>query len=150
MTATPTHRPAESAPETAHGLRLTPGRAFVLETLAASDRALTAYQILDRMREAGVGKEPPIVYRALAFLMAHGLVHRVERLSAYVACASHADCHEPSAFLICRDCRRVTEVPIDLAESHIDSAARGAGFTVGHVSVEVEGRCETCGPAAAG
>lgn len=150
MTATPPHRSAENVPETAHGLRLTPGRAFVLETLAASDRALTAYQLLDRIREAGLGKEPPIVYRALDFLVAHGLVHRVERLSAYVACASHAGCHEPSAFLICSDCRRVTEVPLDLAESHIDSAARGAGFTVGHISVEVEGRCEACLPATNG
>ena len=44
MTATPTHRPAESAPETAHGLRLTPGRAFVLEAKRppAAQRALAA------------------------------------------------------------------------------------------------------------
>ncbi|WP_181164686.1 transcriptional repressor [Amaricoccus solimangrovi] len=122
----------------------------MLDTLAVSDRALTAHELLDRMREAGLGKEPPIVYRALDFLMAQGLVHRVERLSAYVACASVATCRQPSAFLICCDCRRVTEVPIDLAASHLDAAARGAGFTVGHVFVEVEGRCETCRPTPAG
>jgi Fur family zinc uptake transcriptional regulator len=127
-------------------LRLTPGRAFVLETLAASERALTAYEILRRLREAGLGKEPPIVYRALHFLMAQGLVHRVERLSAYVACASGVDCRQPSAFLICRDCRRVTEVPIDFAASHLATKAQRAGFTVGHVSVEAEGRCRTCLP----
>lgn len=146
MTATPTHQPEEGAFKAARGRRLTPGRAFVLETLATSDRALTAYQLLNRMREAGLGHEPPIVYRALDFLIARGLVHRVERLSAYVACASRASCHEPSAFLICRNCWRVTEVPIDLAASHLDTAARGAGFTVNHISVEVEGQCQTCLP----
>lgn len=150
MTATLAHRSNDTAPEMARSLRLTPGRAFVLETLAGSERALTAYELLRRLREAGLGKEPPIVYRALDFLMAHGLVHRIERLSAYVACASGADCRQPSAFLICRDCRRVTEVPIDLAASSLDAEARGAGFAVSHVSVEVEGRCHTCPPASAG
>jgi Fe2+ or Zn2+ uptake regulation protein len=91
---------------------MTPADAFVLEALARSDRALTAYQLLDRLRAAGLGKEPPIVYRALDFLLTHGFVHRVERPSAYVACLPGADCH-PAAFLICSDCRRVTEVPID-------------------------------------
>ena len=150
MTATPAHRSTETAREMAQAPRLTPGRAFVLETLSASERALTAYEILDRLREAGLGKEPPIVYRALDFLMARGLVHRVERLSAYVARASAANCHQPSAFLICRDCRRVAEMRIDLAANYFEAMAREAGFTVGHVFVEVEGWCETCCPATAG
>jgi Fur family zinc uptake transcriptional regulator len=122
---------------------MTPARAFVLDTLVLSDRALTAYQLLDRLREAGLGKEPPIVYRALDFLMARGFVHRIERLSAYVACAPGADRH-PAAFLICSDCRRVKEVAIDLASTSLSEDARAARFTVGQVSVEVEGRCGAC------
>ena len=69
------------------GLRLTPARAFALETLLESHRAMTAYELLDRLREAGLGGQPPVAYRALDFLVEHGFAHRIERLGAFVACA---------------------------------------------------------------
>lgn len=128
---------------TAHGVRLTPARAFVLDALVRSRRALTAYELLDLLREVGLGNAPPIVYRALGFLVSHGLAHRVERLSAYVACAHVDDC-QAGAFLICDDCRRVTEIPIDLAASSLGERARAEGFVVREVSVEVEGLCADC------
>ena len=84
-----------------------------------------------------------MAYRALDFLVTRGFVHRVERLSAYVACAATADCHA-TAFLVCTDCRRVTEIPIDLASTGLDERACDAGFATRHVSVEVEGRCASC------
>ena len=67
-------------------LRLTPARAFVLETLLESHRAMTAYEILDKLAAAGLGSQPPVAYRALDFLVANGFVHRIERLGAFAAC----------------------------------------------------------------
>ena len=40
----------------ARRLRLTPARAFVLETLLESHRAMTAYELLDRLAAAGLGQ----------------------------------------------------------------------------------------------
>lgn len=128
---------------TARGVRLTPARAFVLDALVRSGRALTAYELLALLREVGLGNAPTIVYRALDFLVCHGLAHRVERLSAYVACA-HGDDRRAGAFLICCDCRRVTEIPIDLAASRLGERARAEGFVVREISVEAEGLCAEC------
>ena len=67
-------------------LRLTPVRRKVLELLLQEHRALGAYAILDLLREAGFGSQPPVAYRALDFLAEHGFVHKIERLNAFVAC----------------------------------------------------------------
>ena len=67
----------------ARRLRLTPARACVLEALLESHRAMTAYELLDRLAAAGLGSQPPVVYRALDFLVGNGFAHRIERLGAY-------------------------------------------------------------------
>ncbi len=132
----------------ARGLRLTPARAFALETLLELHRAMTAYELLDRLRAAGHGGQPPVAYRALEFLVEHGFAHRIERLGAYVACTRAAEPH-PTAFLICRVCRQVAETGLSGPAPEIDARAEAAGFAVERIVVEAEGRCARCRDAAA-
>ncbi|MEL6211496.1 MAG: transcriptional repressor, partial [Pseudomonadota bacterium] len=61
--------------------RATPTRRRVLEILLETQCALGAYDILHRLRAEGMPAQPPVAYRALDFLMRHGLVHRIERLN---------------------------------------------------------------------
>lgn len=132
----------------ARGLRLTPQRAFALEALLESHRALTAYELLERMRAANLGGQPPVAYRALEFLVAHGFAHRVERLGAYVACTAGAAAHS-AAFMVCRACRRVAETALDAPAPELDARAAAAGFMVERIVVEAEGLCALCRDAAA-
>ena len=104
-------RSALSAAEAAcatDGLRLTPVRRRTLEILLEAHEALGAYDVLARLSAEGLGDKPPVAYRALSFLVEHGLAHRIERLNAFVACAKPGHDHAP-AFLICRGCRAVSE-----------------------------------------
>src|SRR5215472_4772220 len=71
---------------TERGERLTPMRRRVLETLAASHRPLGAYEIIDRLADSAPRPAPITVYRALDFLLANGLVHRIESRNAFIAC----------------------------------------------------------------
>lgn len=130
----------------ARGGRLTPNRRDVLCLVFAADGPITAYALLDRLKPSHPGAVPPTVYRALDFLMAQGLVHKIERLNAYVGCAeetSHAHDH-PVQFLICRDCGGVTEVGDDELAEALDHAAKRTGFTPAHATVEIEGTCGAC------
>lgn len=133
-------------------LRLTPARAFVLETLLESHRALTAYELLDRLAAAGLGSQPPVVYRALDFLVANGFVHRVERLGAFVACTYGRDrggrAHN-AGFLVCRGCRTVAETAVSGPAPGLAAAAEAAGFAVERTVVEAEGLCARCREGAA-
>ena len=49
------------------------------------DRALGAYEVLERLAEEGFGNQPPVAYRALDFLVEQGLAHRIRRLNAFAA-----------------------------------------------------------------
>lgn len=125
------------------GLRLTPVRRKVLELLLQEHRALGAYAILDLLREAGFGSQPPVAYRALEFLVENGFVHKVERLNAFVACAHPGQSHSP-AFMICRKCDAVAEAQSTPAKGGLVDAARAAGFQIERTVVEAEGICPLC------
>ena len=127
----------------AEGLRLTPVRRKVLEHLLQEHRALGAYVILDHLRGAGFGSQPPVVYRALDFLVEHGFVHRIERLNAFIACTLPGAVHSP-AFMICRHCDTVAEAHSETVDGALEAAARAAGFQVEQTVVEAEGVCPVC------
>lgn len=127
----------------AEGLRLTPVRRKVLELLLREHRALGAYAILDLLRDAGFGSQPPVAYRALDFLVDHGFVHKIERLNAFVACAHPGEAHSP-AFMICRLCDAVAEANSAPAKGSLGTAAKAAGFQIEKTVVEAEGVCPAC------
>jgi len=127
----------------AEGLRLTPVRRKVLELLLREHRALGAYAILDLLREAGFGSQPPVAYRALDFLAENGFVHKIERLNAFVACTHPEERHSP-AFMICRLCDAVAEAQSSPAKGGLGAAAQAAGFRIEKTVVEAEGVCPAC------
>jgi Fur family zinc uptake transcriptional regulator len=125
------------------GLRFTPVRRKVFEILLQEHRALGAYTILDRLREAGFGSQPPVAYRALDFLVANGLAHKIERLNAFIACVHPSHAHTP-AFMICRLCDAVAETQSSPTRGALGSAARATGFRIERTVVEAEGVCPAC------
>jgi Fur family zinc uptake transcriptional regulator len=125
------------------GLRFTPVRRKVFEILLQEHRALGAYTILDRLREVGFGSQPPVAYRALDFLVANGLAHKIERLNAFIACVHPSHAHTP-AFMICRLCDAVAETQSSPARGALGSAARATGFRIERTVVEAEGVCPAC------
>ena len=55
-------------------VRLTPQRLEVLRLMSLQDGAISAYDLLDLLREAEPQAKPPTVYRALEFLLEQGFV----------------------------------------------------------------------------
>lgn len=127
----------------ARGVRLTPVRRRVLEILLEAHRALGAYDVLERLAAEGFGKQPPVAYRALDFLVENGLAHRVQRLNAFTACTAPGEAHSP-VFLICQSCGAVAEAPGAPVRAAVEVAAGGAGFSVERCSIEALGLCPAC------
>lgn len=129
------------------GLRFTALRRRVLELVWESHRPIGAYDILH-----GLGQEksvaPPTVYRALDFLIEAGLVHRLDSLNAFIGCADPGQRHA-GQFLICRECRTVTELGDGDIEGLVEQKAKARGFTAVRQILEIEGLCNSCGSAAA-
>jgi Fur family zinc uptake transcriptional regulator len=134
----------------ARGAQLTELRRLVLGLVLASPTPVGAYALLDQLRAERGGAAPPTVYRALDFLLAQRLVHKLEKLNAFVACHVHAcgaDHDHPAQFLICGSCGGVTELEEPQVARALDAAAARAGFAPSRATVEIEGTCRDCAAA---
>ena len=125
------------------GARLTPMRRRVLELVWQSHAAVKAYDVLAELGHADSSAKPPTVYRALDFLIAHGLVHRLESLNAYVGCPEPDASHQ-GQFLICKSCGGVSEFEAPAIQKAIAAQAAGQGFAVARQTIEVRGVCRAC------
>lgn len=130
------------------GLRLTALRKRVLELVWQSHKPLGAYDILGVLSEEdGRRAAPPTVYRALDFLLEHGLVHRIASLNAFIGCNHPQHAHQ-GQFLICRGCHAAIELEQPAISQAIISEAAVVGFAVESQTVEVVGLCAGCREAA--
>ena len=126
------------------GARLTDLRRQVLGLILETPGPAGAYELLDRLRPTRHSAAPPTVYRALDFLLEHGLIHRLERLSAFVGCVAHEHEDHAAQFLICIGCKRVIELEDRGTADALAEAAGRAGFSVSRATVEAEGLCDAC------
>lgn len=123
--------------------RLTAQRKRVLELVWRSHRPVGAYVILEQMRAEGFNSAPPTVYRALEFLLQHGLIHRIESLNAYTGCA-HPGARHSGQFLICSRCQQVAELDDPKVQRAITRSAARHGFAPEQPIIEIRGLCPRC------
>ena len=129
--------PAENA-------KLTKNERLVLTRLEAASGPLSAYGLLDLLRDDGF-RAPLQVYRALDGLMKAGLAHRLESLSAFVACAGPHDHGQlTTAFAICDACGRVEELSNPLVGDALDGMIGRTGFAPRKAVIEFRGTCARC------
>jgi Fur family zinc uptake transcriptional regulator len=133
---------AKSLCET-EGLRFTGLRQRVLELIWNQHRPIKAYDLLDQLKTEDASAKPPTVYRTLDFLLEHGLVHRINRMNAFIGC-NHPNQHDTCYFMICSECGEVEECCTPELKTAILSAASSKGFIANNISVEIEGICARC------
>ena len=132
----------------AHGARLTVKRKNVLAGLVQSNKALSAYELIDFCKQQYGDNMPPMsVYRILEFLENEHLVHKLSLANKYVACA-HISCshaHAIPQFLICRQCSKVKEIDLNSATiNELRSSVNEAGFRLLSTQLEMNCLCESC------
>lgn len=127
-----------------HGARLTPLRRRVLELLWASHKPHGAYALLEALEQESPKKIAPLtVYRALDFLVDHGLAHRIESLNAYLGCCAPDGGHA-GQFLVCERCGCAAEIADPAIAAAVSVAASARGFQVNRQTIEISGLCRAC------
>ncbi|MAH82956.1 MAG: hypothetical protein CBB68_00365 [Rhodospirillaceae bacterium TMED8] len=129
---------------------LTANEKTILKHLHDNGRALKAYEILDLVRSEGI-RAPSQVYRALDSLVSNGFVHRLESLSAFIACAhDHGKkqdtmgMEDAVAFAICQNCGTVEEYDLPGEFKALRIACKKNKFSASHMTVEISGCCLRC------
>lgn len=138
MSSHPPHPPA-------HIPGLTPARRRALDILTQANRPVGAYEMIDLMADADGKRPAPVsVYRALAFLLDHGLAHRLESKNAFVVCGHSHGAEEPVVFLICEQCGEVKEATSPGLAREMTALTAEAGFKARTRVMEIAGRCARC------
>ncbi|MCO5145688.1 MAG: transcriptional repressor [Aquamicrobium sp.] len=127
---------------------LTKNQTLVLDALTRVEGPASAYLLLDRLREHGF-RAPLQVYRALEKLIDYGLVHRLESLNSFVACAhphehAHGHRHGLVAFAICETCGQVDEFSDAAVEKRLRGWANDHSFRLSKTTIEMRGTCANC------
>lgn len=127
----------------ARGARLTPIRKAVLAEIWANHEATKAYDLIARLSNETNLIKPPTVYRALDFLLAHGFIHRIESLNAFIGC-HHPDTPHQAILLICDQCGTINEAASESLNSNLNELTLAQNFKVTHQSIELHGLCAAC------
>ena len=129
---------------------LTKNQSLVFDVLTRSEAPMSAYTILDKLRDHGF-RAPLQVYRALDKLTEFGMVHRLESLNAFVACAHRESeccggghCHGTVAFAICDSCGHVSEFHDDEVDHRLGDWSKTKGFRPAKTTIEIRGLCRDC------
>lgn len=128
----------------AQDANLTPIRKRVLELVWQSHKPIKAYDVLAQLQQEMPSAKPPTVYRALDFLLEHRLIHKLQRLNAFIGCHHPESGGESCYFLICTRCEEVQELHHPTIRQGLQESMRQQKFLARHVTVEVEGICKGC------
>ncbi|MFD2167688.1 Fur family transcriptional regulator [Thalassotalea euphylliae] len=128
--------------------RLTNKRKAVLSVMLESNKALSAYEMIERFEKRFDEQLRPMsAYRILDFLESMDLIHRLNIANKFVAC-SHITCdseHELSQFLVCQKCQRVEEVALKKAKFvELNKNITQAGFRLVSPQIEFNCICPLC------
>lgn len=124
--------------------RLTKNQNLVLGALSKAKGPLSAYALLDQLRDDGL-RAPLQIYRALEKLVEIGMVHRIESINSFVACRHEAcGAHDPVAFMICDTCGDVAETSNGGMMKSLNALSRNNNFTLQKTAIELHGICHNC------
>lgn len=127
------------------GVKLTALRRQVLTLVLGYSGVVKAYQVLaDLQQQRGIAA-PPTVYRALDFLVAAGLLHKVDALNGYIVC-HHIGCRHEGLILVCGECGQVRELDATPVLDVLRRQAGDAGFAIVPQNLMLTGRCQECQP----
>ena len=124
-------------------LKFTDLRKDILRMVWEGHGPQKAYDLLNKLQTINRSAKPATVYRALDFLITNGFIHKVASLNAFVGC-SHPLKHNECYFLICEDCKSISECCDPNISAAIQATTTHNKFVAKNTTLEISGHCEAC------
>jgi Fur family ferric uptake transcriptional regulator len=133
------------------GLRLTPQRAIILQTVAevTGHAHLTVQEVYSRARDRLPGLNVATVYRTLEMLHRAALIDLMISSSGEVRFSLHDPGHR-HCHLVCRECKQVLEISVEEVSLLARKLQKEQGFSIDVDHLTLSGVCRECGKASSG
>ncbi|WP_392552876.1 zinc uptake transcriptional repressor Zur [Orbus wheelerorum] len=125
-------------------VKLTNQRKIVLNIMLQAQKAMSAYELLDLLKQEEPQAKPPTIYRALDFLLEQGFIHKVESSNSYIICPHFSHPNHISILFICDNCKQILEKNSHQIENNLEQLAKHNQFAVKHSIIEIHGLCPAC------
>ena len=123
---------------------LSKNQQIIFDLIDKSPEPLKAYSILFNVQKKGI-KAPLQVYRALDKLVEIGKIHKIESRNAFIACQnSSCQISKATAFSICENCEKVTEINNSNLSKYLTSFKDKNGMKYNKYNLEFFGLCKKC------
>ena len=124
------------------GLRMTPQRMAVLNTLIGSQEHLSAEMIYNRVRVDFPMIGLATVYKTVSMLKEMG---EITELNFDNGCALYDGSRSaPHPHFICTDCQAIIDLDEKMLEDLSEVVARRTGYTINHYRLDFFGICPEC------
>lgn len=124
------------------GLRQTPQRDEIVETIFATDEHFTPDDLFDRLRLAGSRASRATVYRTLSLLDEADLIQEIDLGDGQTTYDPNFHDRPTHNHLVCVDCGKVVEFEDDHLDLLNDCVTRRLGFKPVRQSLRIEAACE--------
>lgn len=124
-----------------NGMRVTPQRLVVARALRRLDRHASADEVATEVGREFPNVSVPTVYSALELLADLGFARRLSVAPGAVLYDPHTDDHH---HLVCKSCRSVTDVVLDVDTAAALASAESDGFAPDRAELVVTGLCRAC------
>jgi Fe2+ or Zn2+ uptake regulation protein len=124
------------------GYRITEARRAVVDTVAATDRALTPIEVFDLARRAYPALGLVTVYRTLEKLEELHLIQRVHQPQGCQAFIAASQAHQH--LLLCQNCGQVKFFEGDNLDTLIATISKKTGYQIQEHWLQLFGLCQNC------
>lgn len=118
-------------------------RILILNLLKHENKPMTAYEILDALRDKGI-KAPPTIYRALDDLITQGLIHKIKENNKFLACNDACVEQNMAIITICSDCETIREIEDKSIYHHINHLQETGIIFGQNAVIELPIICKDC------
>lgn len=125
-----------------NGYRLTEARRAVVETVAATNRALTPLEVFDLAREQNPALGLVTVYRTLEKLEEFHLIQRVHQPQGCQAFIAASQAHQH--LLLCQSCGQIKFFEGDDLDALIRAISEKTGYEIQEHWLQLFGLCGDC------
>ncbi len=115
----------------------------VLNVLKGQEKPMTAYAILSELKSGEPDLAAPTIYRALSALTEQGRAHKLESISAFVACRCQHHKSVP-VLEICSKCGTAQEHDGTSLLPELTAISAKSNFQTTRHIVEIHGFCHGC------
>ena len=114
-----------------------------LRLLQDEARPLSAYDLIDLLREPNQRLAPTTIYRVLNRLVEENAIHKIEAKNSFMAC-QHSGHEQPALVAHCDNCGTVEEVVDSTLADRIINIAKESMFSPNRTVIELHGSCKEC------